>query len=119
AGQHALNGLDKVNPALAQSRDIGNGCRMLPHLAVHGRSNHYRCQRSKVQRGQQIGGQTMRKLSYAMRGGRRNQQQISLVRQLDMSRIPAISLGPQIVTDRIPRQRLQGHRRDEFGSGAG
>ena len=48
-----------------------------------------------------------------VRRGRRDQQQVRLVREPDVRRFPAFLLVVQIGDDRIARERLERQRRDE------
>ena len=48
-----------------------------------------------------------------LRGRRRDEQQVGVVRQLDVTGLPADFLVEQIRHHRLPRERLQGQRRDE------
>ncbi len=120
AARHlALVGVDDINAVVAQLRDIALRRRVLPHAHVHrGHREHRRVGREQ-QRGGKVVGVPRRHLGDEVGGGGRNDDQVGLARQLDMSHLDLILEVPERGEDLVFGQGGERHRRDEMRSALG
>ena len=88
---------------------------MLPHFSVHGRREQNRRARRQRDGGQRMTRQAVRQFGDDVRRGRRDQEKIRAVGQLDVARPPVFLFVEEAGRDRIFGKRLQRQRRDELG----
>ena len=84
AGQIAGSGLDDAHAALAQHFKIGLGGRMVPHVDVHGRSNHDRRSGGEIQRGEKVVGDAVSELGQDVGGSGSDDERVGPLRLGDV-----------------------------------
>jgi len=82
------------------------------HLVVHGRGEKQRRRPSQKQRGQDVVGQTLSGSGNEVSGGRRHNDQVGGLAQLDMRERPAPL--PEGAQNRAPGERLESDRTDKL-----
>ena len=104
-------GLDDRVAERPQPRDVGDGGRMAPHVAVHGRCDHDRRRRRQARRGHDVAGQAARHRPEPVRGGRRDDDHVRRVGDDDVAD-PAVGQQVEHVgLDRVARQGGERQRR--------
>ena len=115
-GQHTLLRPDKFRATLFQDSDILLRGGVLPHLAVHGWRDEQLRLRIQRQRNasERVVCKTIRQFRDAIRRRRRDEQDVSFIRETDVCGFPAFFLIVEIGDDGITRERLERQRRDKF-----
>ena len=86
---------------------------MRQHLTIHGWRDHDRRSRGEMDRSQKIRRKSVSELRDTVCGGWSDQKKIRTVSQIDMARLPALALVPDVGGDWITRKCLQGKRLDK------
>ena len=84
AGQKPSSGFDDHVAALAQNSQIRLRGRMIPHVGVHRRRQHHRSGEGQIRGGQEIVGQAVGEFRQQIGSGRRDHQDLILLRHADM-----------------------------------
>ena len=114
ATEPAFLGIDHVDAVVAKLRHIALNGRLVPHFAVHRRSQQHRLREGEVQRRKQIVGQAVGRLGHEMGRRRCDDQQIAAFRQLDVSAERILGVGEHVLRNRTPGQRGKRRRADEL-----
>ena len=125
AGEISGAGLDHFHTPLAQDFQIRLGCRMIPHVDVHGRRDHDRCRGGEVKSSQEVSGDALREVGQNIRRSRNHDERINRLCDGDMLD-GRIDVGFMLFAGRehpgdhfFSGERGKGKRLDEFLSGAG
>jgi hypothetical protein len=84
AGQLACARLDDAHAALAEGFEVRLGCRVLPHVHIHGRGNQHRRLGGQVQGGEEIVGDAVSKFGQDIGRRRGYHQGVGPLRLADM-----------------------------------
>ena len=84
AGEIAFVGIDDVDAARAQRREIFLRRGMLPHVDVHRGSDDYGSFRGEIERGEKIFGDAVREFSENVGSGGSDEQKINALRDGDV-----------------------------------
>ena len=116
-GERADLRTDDGDASRPQPLQVGLGLGAGVHLVVHRRRDQHRCGAGEQQRGEDVVGQALRHAGDEMRGGRRHDDEMGVLRQADVRERP--SRLPEGGQDRAPGQRLECGGADELGGAAG
>ncbi len=105
---------DEIYAALAKGFHIGLRRCVLPHLAIHGRSDEHRreCGQRNFRDG--ISRETMCEFREDVRRRRSDEQQVGAIREIDVTGFPTTRLIKNADNHRVSRESLEGQRCDKF-----
>ncbi len=113
AGLVSRGGAEYRHAVLAQLPDVALGGRRIPHLAVHRRRDDERHIARQAQRREQVIGQPMHQAGDEIGRRWRHQDRVRVAAEINVRHVVGHARIPQIRPHRVPRQCLEGHRRDE------
>ncbi len=115
----ALVGSDEANSVLAERGEISSRRRMLPHPHIHGGRREHRLVGGKDHGRGEIGREPLRHLGEKIGGRGRNDDEVGLARETDMSDLGLVLEVEELGESLLPREHGERKRRDERSTALG